>query len=315
MIIVPLAIIVSIIALSVVVPLLQRITAEGHAPRLSVLAWLGMSLTVLLSWALAGAAFMWLPHDGPVSSSMTSFIVTAFGSDWPLVLLRYTVGVALLVPLLRFAFFLSTGLVRAHRVRTHRRSALRMLGHPPVDTVDVVLVESDSSMVYCLPGKPGVIVATTAARGSLDDEQFDAVLVHEHAHLAERHHLLVAVGRAVGLVSKRVCLFRNTDHFVRVLVEMRADDVAVQRFGREIVATAIGRLAVLGAPESALAASGGSVVARILRMSDPPSRRQRVLAGLSSCSCAGLTCVVQVALIVVPVAAMTIGNMCLHIYV
>ncbi|MGH3565995.1 MAG: M56 family metallopeptidase [Pseudonocardia sp.] len=314
MIIVVLAVAVPIAVLVVVVPALRRITAGGHAPRLSVLAWLGMSLTVLVSWALVGVAFMWMPHGGPVWFSLKSFIVSTLGSDWPLTLLLHAVGVALIVPLLRFVFFLLTGLVRAHRQRARRHSALRVLGHTPLDAADVVLVDSELPMVYCMAGKPGVIVATTAARDSLDDDQFNAVLMHERAHLTERHHLLVALGHAVGRVSERLWLFRNTDHFVRMLVEMRADDVALQWFDREVVATAIVRLATLGAPEPALGASDGSVVPRILRMSDPPSKRQRVLAGLGSCWCAGLTCILQVAIIGIPAGAMALGNICIYAY-
>ncbi len=313
MIIVVLTAVASIAARVVVVPALQRMTTDGRTPRLGILVWLAVSLTVLMSWALAGAASMWMPHDGPMWLSVKSFFVTTLGSEWPLTLLSHAIGVALIVPLLRFAFFLLTGLVSTRRQRARRRTALSMLGCRPIDvapTVDVVLIDSDSPMVFCMPGRPGVIVATTAARDSLDDEQFEAVLAHERAHLAERHHLLVWIGRAVGRVSERVRLFRNTDHFVRMLVEMRADDVAVQRFDRGAVATAVGRLSAVDAPSPALGATGGSVVTRILRMSNPPSRTQRVLAGWGSCWCAGMCCILQVAVVGVPVFAMTIGEIC-----
>jgi Zn-dependent protease with chaperone function len=48
-------------------------------------------------------------------------------------------------------------------------------------------------LLYCVPGRLPTIVVTTGALAVLEPEQLAAVLAHERAHLAGRHHLLLAV--------------------------------------------------------------------------------------------------------------------------
>lgn len=54
-----------------------------------------------------------------------------------------------------------------------------------------VVLDSAQPAVYCVPGRPATIVLTTGALAVLDEPQLLAVLAHERAHLAGRHHLLV----------------------------------------------------------------------------------------------------------------------------
>ncbi|MBC6445938.1 M56 family metallopeptidase [Actinokineospora xionganensis] len=312
MIVVAVAIAVSVAILTVVVPLLRRVTERGHSPRLSAAAWLVLASTVLVSWAIAGVGALWLPHQGHLWTSMRIGLGSLTGSARAADVLRHVVGIALIVPLGRFAFFIMLVLTRMRHGRSRKRSALRLFSsHIAGVGSDVVEIPSEVPMVYCMPGKPDVVVVTSAAKNTLDAEEFAAVLAHERAHLAERHHVFVAVARAIGMVSRRVWLFPLTERLVRQLVEMRADDVAVRQHAPGVLSGAMRKLSTLAPPATALGVAGPSVAKRMMRIADPPTRRQRVLAGIGSCSFVGLSFVTQATLVALPVIAMTAGNTCL----
>ena len=55
-------------------------------------------------------------------------------------------------------------------------------------------------MAYCLAGRQPTVVLTTGTLSVLDPGQLAAVLAHERAHLASRHHLLMTVARVGRLV-------------------------------------------------------------------------------------------------------------------
>ena len=146
------------------------------------------------------------------------------------------------------------------------------------------MLDTPQPAVYCVPGRPATIVLTTGALAVLDRPQLLAVLAHEHAHLAGRHHLLVTLGKAARAGFPGVPLFsRGADEVAR-LAEMRADDVAARRSGRDtllqaLVAMGTGR--PLAAPSASLAATGGAVTARVRRLLDPPSGTSRAWHGLA----------------------------------
>jgi hypothetical protein len=298
-----------------VVPLLRVITIRGHTPRLAVMVWLSVSFTVFASWMLAGIATFGVLCDESDSAGLFIAAVTLTGAHWPAHVLYCLVGVALITPSARFVYCFCRIHREARRERERRRGALRVLGEQPPELRDVTVIPSDLPMVYCMPGKPGVIVVTTAARDALGGEQFAAVLAHERSHLTEHHHLKVSLARAIGEAGKGIWLFHSTEQLVRDLVEMRADDVAMRRFGPRAVATAIGKLSVAAPPSPALGAADGAVVTRILRMSDPPSRRARVLSGFWSCSLTALCCFHLTVMVAIPVFAMMVNGLYVYEYV
>jgi len=155
-------------------------------------------------------------------------------------------------------------------------------GVPPLSTA--VVLETPQPAVYCVPGRPATIVLTTGALAVLDQPQLLAVLAHEHAHLAGRHHLLVTVGKAMRAGLPAVPLFRRGADEVARLAEMRADDVAARRRGRDVLLQALvamGTGSQLAAPPTSLAATGGVVAARVGRLLDPPGRTSRACHGLA----------------------------------
>ena len=140
-----------------------------------------------------------------------------------------------------------------------------------------MVLDTPQPAVYCVPGRPATIVLTTGALAVLDEPQLLAVLAHEHAHLAGRHHLLVTLGKAARAGFPGVPLFtRGADEVAR-LAEMRADDVAAGRSGRVTLLQALVAMGTgqpLAAPSAALAATGGAVDRAGAQAARPAQRRQ-----------------------------------------
>lgn len=161
-----------------------------------------------------------------------------------------------------------------------------MQGEREADGATVVL-DAAQPAAYCVPGRPAAIVLTSGALAVLDDAQLGAVLAHERAHLAGRHHLLITLARGLAGCFPGVPVFRRGPAEVARLAELCADDAAARRTGRPALAAALLAMGT-GAtvPATVLAATGGAVTARVHRLLDPPRPGQRARYGLAL---AGLT--------------------------
>ena len=131
------------------------------------------------------------------------------------------------------------------------RAAIRTGAAPAtrIDGTRVAIVDADHALACAVPGRSGGVLLSTGLAARLADDELQAVVAHEAAHLRERHDLLVGVAesieRAVPWVPGARAMARST----RVLVELAADDAAARRVGRDAL-----RRAVLAADaESALA--------------------------------------------------------------
>src|SRR5207302_4768176 len=91
-----------------------------------------------------------------------------------------------------------------------------------------VLVEHPEPAAYCVAGRHPPVILTTGAVAALDPAQLQAVLAHERAHLAGRHHRLLAMARIGRQVLPFVPLMRDADLQVARLVELHADDAATR---------------------------------------------------------------------------------------
>jgi Zn-dependent protease with chaperone function len=147
---------------------------------------------------------------------------------------------------------------------------------------DAVVLDAAQPAAYCLPGRPATIVVSSGALAVLDRGQLAAVLAHERAHLASRHHLLIAVTRGLTAAFPAVPLFaRGAEHVAR-LAEMCADDAAARRSGRGTLAAALLTMATGAAvPAHALGASACAVTARLQRLVDDPGPARRIRYGLT----------------------------------
>ncbi|MGI8449330.1 MAG: hypothetical protein ACR2MP_19560, partial [Streptosporangiaceae bacterium] len=107
----------------------------------------------------------------------------------------------------------------------------------------------------------------------------DAVLAHERAHLAGRHHLLITVAGGLRSAFPRVRFFAAAATQISCLAEMAADDAAARQAHRLTLAGALLTLAAARVPAGALGATGTAGAQRIRRLIDSPgpaSRGRRV---------------------------------------
>jgi Zn-dependent protease with chaperone function len=132
-----------------------------------------------------------------------------------------------------------------------------------------VLVEHAQPAAYCVAGRHPTVILTTGAVQALDPGQLDAVLAHERAHLASRHHGLLTVARIGRQVLPFLPLLRDADQQVTRLVELHADDAATRACDPRLLATALVLLATATSPTSALAAGATDSVQRIHRLLGP----------------------------------------------
>jgi Zn-dependent protease with chaperone function len=260
--------------------LLAPLTRRGVSPRLGLAAWLMAMASVLAAAAfgiesvIGTAAADWPQLTRDLCRSVAGQVCTpeVYGSA------LYSAGVAVLaagITLAALAALWRYGrrLQRARRrTRTHADIA-RITGRVLPGTGAVVL-DDPRPAAYCVAGHPAAIVITSGALAVLDQPQLAAVLAHERAHLAHRHHLLTMASRGLAAVFPGVPLFTHGSAEVASLAEMAADDAAARGSGRPTViaallALATGTVIPAAALQGALAAATQSVPARVERMLAP----------------------------------------------
>ena len=139
-----------------------------------------------------------------------------------------------------------------------------------------VLVDHAQPAAYCVAGPQPTVIVTTGALQALDPGQLDAVLAHERAHLAYRHHRLLDIARIASQVLPFIPLTRDAATQVARLIEMHADDAATGARDGEVLATALVALASTASPAPGLAAAATDAVQRIQRLLGPAKPLGRV---------------------------------------
>lgn len=151
------------------------------------------------------------------------------------------------------------------------RSAYRLCARLGSST-ELVVVPDARGEAYALPGRPGRIVVSAATLGALNGPERRALLAHERAHLAHRHHLHLVVVRCAAAVNP---LLRPLLPAARLSCERAADERAAAVSGRGAVAAALLRTRALTAgvpPAPALAAAVSDMDLRIRALAAPAPR-------------------------------------------
>ncbi len=267
---------------------LRRASWPERAPRLGVLAWQVMSGSILVSVALAGLALavpVW-----PISTDLAGFLDMCVG------LLREqystpggafvgTLGLLLtLTVIARLAFCFALSSWTAYKGRVEQRAQLALVATRDA-ALDVMVLDHPTCAAYCVPGRGGRVVVTTATLGALDADQVAAVLAHERAHLRGRHHLLLRAASSLHEAFPFVPAFAYAADEVARLTEMIADEAAAQVCDRLTLATALVRVAEASTPVGALGAGGPTALARVTRLAVPkaplgPLAQLAVVAGV-----------------------------------
>jgi Zn-dependent protease with chaperone function len=164
--------------------------------------------------------------------------------------------------------FVRTAVRRLSAVRDAYRLAAAMTDS---DT-ELVVLDATQRQAMAVPGRPGRIVATSALLRSLDGAQRRALLAHERAHLAHRHHVHQSVGvLAAALNPLLVAVPRALERSC----ERWADEDAAHLCPRVTVAGALVRAAIASrpsAPAVVLAAGATDAADRIGAMRAPAPR-------------------------------------------
>jgi Zn-dependent protease with chaperone function len=302
------------VAVAFILPLpLARLSEPGFSPRLGLAAWLTAMVSVLACVTAALGLLARAAIAGWPSFARTVCESVSAGTCPPAVYrsAAYELGLAATAFLGGIAMILlgwryGRSLHRASiRTRAHAEAA-RITGHRVEGGNAAFVLDAKRPAVYCVPGRPPAIVLTTGALAVLDPGQLTAVLAHERAHLAGRHHLLLAVTRSLAAVAPVIPLFARGTSAVARLAEMRADDVAARWGGRRTLLAALlsmgAGVAAAQAPTGWLAATAGVVTARIRRLADPPPPARWVCHGLALTT---LTLAIAAASALVPLLAVT----------
>ena len=155
---------------------------------------------------------------------------------------------------------------------------------------------------YALPGRPGRIVVSGRLLDCLDGRRRAALIAHEQAHLASRHHLFTTVARLAAAANPLLLpVARSVDY----TVERWADEhAAAVTSDRRLVAETIGQVALLAGPRLTGArrrrgagmvlgivgsraprvslAWAGPVPRRVAALLTAPPRRQTILLAAST---------------------------------
>jgi Zn-dependent protease with chaperone function len=292
---------------------LSRLTAGGVSARLGLAAWVtamasalasaGLALAFLTRAAVAG--WSWLAEVVCRSVAGHSCAPTLYQSA-VFELSLGAIAVAAVLATAVVAWRYGRSVQQAQRQTRAHAQVARVTGRELAGTGALVL-DSGRPAAYCVAGRPATIVLTTAAVALLDPAQLAAVLAHERAHLASRHHQLIALTRGLAVVFPAVPLFAHGERNVARLAEMSADDAAARHSGRTTLITALLAMATgaalpdsalpawtppasaLGAwtlpasapPASALGATACAVTARLQRLADVPPGARHARYGLA----------------------------------
>ncbi|MER5274980.1 M56 family metallopeptidase [Streptomyces sp. NPDC002809] len=247
-----------------VVPAARRL-ADALAPARAVrlLAATGAGLAVCTVLALA---LLVVPGAGRLSA-------VAAAGEFVHPLAAPVPGTA--VPLAAAALVLIAGCAAAvtHAVRGHWGRLHRAVRPDRSDGGELAVLRDERPDAYALPGRPGSpgrIVVTTGMLHALDPAEREALLAHERAHLAGRHHLYLAVAELSARCHPALRALRDPMGYA---LERCADEAAAQAVGdRRVAARAIGRAALAARaagepsaprPAGALAAAAGPVPRRV----------------------------------------------------
>ncbi|MET1087236.1 MAG: M56 family metallopeptidase [Arthrobacter sp.] len=159
---------------------------------------------------------------------------------------------------------------KIERQRRRHRELLELLASPSAEGAGTLVISHDSPVAYCLPGGArSVTVLSDGLMAALEPAELRAVLIHENAHLSQRHHLLLWAFAAWRQALPWLPTTRLAQESVNSLIEMLADDVALKTESKTTLIKAI-----------AIVASGS---ARTPGAADlQPSPSGPALAGLDS---------------------------------
>ncbi|GAA3245093.1 M56 family metallopeptidase [Nonomuraea helvata] len=243
----------------------------SRAPRLAIIVW--QSLGVAWGLATTGAmlAYALDPYGVGVLPGLVAF---ARGEQpleaWdPLHVLALIAGLTALTVLI--AVLLTAG-VQALRARRRHRMLLALISHDDPGVPGVRVLDHPGAAAYCVPGLRSQVVVSEGALKLLSEDELEAVLAHEAAHVRERHDLVLLPFAALGRALPWSKVVADAQAQVELLIEMAADDRARRYCSPRRLATALLRFGTAGAmptPHGMIGVHAQNVMARVDRLIKP----------------------------------------------
>jgi Zn-dependent protease with chaperone function len=283
--------------------LLSPLTRRGDSARIGLAAWLAAMASMLASAAVA-LVFLFRTVAADWTGLTRALCDSVAGRACTPVVYRsalYEAGVTALAALVTIvaavALWRYARRTQRARARSRAHAEAALLAGRALPGTGAVVLDDPRPAAYCVAGRPAAIVVTSGALAVLDPPQLAAVLTHERAHLAHRHHLLATVTRGLAAAFPGVPLLARGTAGVARLAEMAADDAAARASGRPTVVAALLAIgtgtavpaAALGAAgpgaagpgAAALAAAAYAVPARVERLLHPQRRVSAVACVLA----------------------------------
>jgi Zn-dependent protease with chaperone function len=252
---------------------LLRATWTAKAPRTAIAAWLALEFGVLAA-ALQAAVTVELPMlpQGPSLTALRLSLASSLHLQYDSIPGAVAGSVAAAFGVCagwRVSWHAARAVAAARTARARHLAGLILVARPGPAPRSLVL-QDDRPTVYCLPGVRRIVM-TTGALHRLSARELDAVLGHERAHLAGRHHLAVTFATVLAAAFPGAVLFTAAAAEVSRLVELAADDAGSRTADKVTLAQALFTLAAATRPADALGAGGSAVAQRIRRLIEPPT--------------------------------------------
>ncbi|TNB72890.1 M56 family metallopeptidase [Arthrobacter sp. BB-1] len=222
--------------------LLSRAKWPARSPFTAMLLWQAIALAGGLSMIGAMLVYGLEPVGDNLISGLRALAgmvlfnapTTALGF-WHIFALS---AAALLTAHLVFTLLLTY--YKIERQRRRHRELLALLASPSAEGTGTLVISHDSPVAYCLPGGArSVTVLSDGLMAALEPAELRAVLIHENAHLSQRHHLLLWAFAAWRQALPWLPTTRLAQESVNSLIEMLADDVALKTESKATLIKAI----------------------------------------------------------------------------
>jgi Zn-dependent protease with chaperone function len=252
-------------------------TMDRHAPpSLTLTAWIGSVVGTFVLIATATVTTLWPDHtpaERALELAARCLSVLIHSAD-PRVGegVAAVAVVAVVAAILRLARSARAHLRSGSAIRDRHLDVLALVARPDPGTEKVMWLDHPLPLAYSIDGRPGVVVATNGLLDHLDRDQRQAVLLHERAHLAGRHHRIVSACEILAAAFPFVPLFRAAPAAVRDLVELCADQAAADATSADTVRSALAAVSHAEAirPSWALGLMSASTTSRMDRLAAPP---------------------------------------------
>lgn len=226
--------------------LLSRAHWPRRSPATAMILWQAIALAGGLS--MIGAMLTWglAPLGNNIFTASHQLIDIVFFNA-PIGGLRFWHAFALSAAGLLGAHLLFTLLltyVRIQQQRGRHRELLLLLASPSAEQPGTMVIKHRAPVAYCLPG--GARSVTVLSEGLLEllrPEELRAVLTHENTHLTQRHHLLLWAFAAWKSALPWLPTSKLAQRSVNELIEMLADDAALQVVAEPVLVRSIALVA------------------------------------------------------------------------